>query len=101
MIKNTYAYQECLEDPTGTKFFFGRGGYIDVIDNVIVAHITVKRFKLATSNFSDYSPYAQELPVSLFGLHGMLEHLMVPETASAQKRLKSYEIAQKNKGAVA
>ena len=86
-----YKHREALLN-RDVPMFFGLGGYIDIVDGEAVAHITVARYRLATQDFSElvnkHSP--QELTVSEAGLVGMLKHLRVPDTASAQRRCRSY-----------
>lgn len=104
MKTGTYRGKDCFIEGessrvpgSGTFFLFGKGGWIDVIDGVAVAHINVVRYRLAVSNFDDLQPYIQEVTVSDAGFAGMLRHLEIPESHDAQRHLKSFEIVRECK----
>lgn len=94
MKNSNHAHRECLEDASGAKYFFGRYGYIDIVDGVAVAHITEKKAFLADSGFTDKVALLlgepQELVVSAPGLKGMLEHLEVSPYSENQKKSAQY-----------
>lgn len=85
-----YKNRQALQDSTGAIFFFGKGGFVDIQDSLIVAHITQDNKKLAVPDFNERSFGPQELVITTGGLAGMLTHLGVPVTSKSQKQLKSY-----------
>lgn len=92
MKPTTYNKHAAFVDNYGVVYLFGRGGFIDVIDDLAVAHIQKDCFRLRTSDFADlrYLGEAQEVEVSLAGFKGMIEHLGVSSTHANQRRLKSF-----------
>ena len=93
MKPSSYNKHSALEDKYGTIYLFGSYGYIDVIDDVAVAHIETPRLRLRTPDFSDltWPNEPQEVEVTKAGLHGMMVHLGIPYLASAQKRSAAYK----------
>lgn len=102
MNSSRYLNRECLEDNNDIKYFFGRNGYIDVIDNVMIAHIQKNSSFLADSKFSDMEAIAwgidQQLLVTEVSLKGMLDHLGVPISVKLQQKLTSRKKFQKEQG---
>jgi hypothetical protein len=86
--------QNAFQDQYGGVYMFGKSGFIDEVDGVMIAHITERGKRLADARYSDLAAWKcepQELKVLDGGLKGMCAHLRIPLSHRAQKSLTTYE----------